>query len=162
MTTILLIGNCGSGKTWVMNKIIEEFKLNKKAKIGKVVFQTNDKIFVLGNYDKSTFEGSDKLSMAVMSDCDLLKKLQEKYNSIIVCEGDRFTNSTFIAKFSPTIVKIMDDGEAGRKKRKSNQSERQLKSIQTRVNNIKHNIEVLDSDTALLIIKRMLNENIAS
>ena len=159
MINILLIGNCGSGKTWVMKQLIKDFELNKKAKVGMVVFQTNDKISVLGNYDGSVFEGSDKLSMAVMSDCDILKKVQNKYNMALVCEGDRFTNSTFINKFRPMIIKITDDGSAGRLKRNSNQTERHLKAIQTRVNNTKHSIEVKDSNEALLTIKRIINEN---
>jgi hypothetical protein len=159
MINILLVGNCGSGKTWVMKQLIKDFELKKKAKVGMVVFQTNDKISVLGNYDGSVFEGSDKLSMAVMSDCDILKKVQNKYNMALVCEGDRFTNSTFINKFRPVIIKITDDGSAGRLKRNSNQTERHLKAIQTRVNNTKHSIEVKDSNEALLTIKRIINEN---
>lgn len=158
MINILLIGNCGSGKTWVMKELIKEYNLNKKAKVGMVVFQTNDKISVLGNYDGSLFEGSDKLSMAVMSDCDVLKQVQNKYNMMLICEGDRFTNATFINKFRPVIIKITDDGAAGRLKRNSNQTERHLKAIQTRVNNIKHNIEVKDSNEALSTIKRIINE----
>lgn len=159
MINILLIGNCGSGKTWVMKELIKHYDLKKKAKVGMVVFQTNDKISVLGNYDGSVFEGSDKLSMAVMGDCDILKQVQNKYNMMLICEGDRFTNSTFINKFRPVIIKITDDGSAGRLKRNSNQTERHLKAIQTRVNNTKHSIEVKDSNEALSTIKRLINEN---
>jgi ABC-type dipeptide/oligopeptide/nickel transport system ATPase component len=153
---ILLIGNCGSGKTWVMKQIIHEYKLNQKAKVGKFVFQTNGTLSVLGNYDGSMFEGSDKLSMSIMTDCGLMETVAKKHGMKIICEGDRFTNTTFIKRFNPTIIKISDDGSQGRLKRKSSQSEQHLKRIQTRVQNTKANICVENSNHALQVIKGML------
>ena len=156
MKTILLIGNCGSGKTWVMKQIIHEYKLNQKAKVGKFVFQTNGTLSVLGNYDGSTFEGSDKLSMSIMTDCAMMESVVKKHGMKIICEGDRFTNNTFIQRFNPIIIKILDDGSQGRLKRKSSQSEQHLKRIQTRVQNTKASICVENSNHALQVIKGML------
>lgn len=156
MNSILLIGCCGSGKTWVMRQIIKHFRLNKKAKAGLIRFQTDGKLSVLGNYDGSLFEGGDKLSMAVMKDCAMLEKVRIKNKMIVICEGDRFTNKTFIETCQPYIVKILDDGSAGRLARKSNQSERHLKSIKTRVDNIKHHKAVKDSSEAFALIKGMV------
>tara|TARA_R110000787_G_scaffold28601_2_gene77988 strand:+ start:53 stop:559 length:507 start_codon:yes stop_codon:yes gene_type:complete len=150
--TILLVGGCGSGKTWVMKRLIKRFGLKIKAKLGMFVFQTDEKIAVMGNYNGSMFEGSDKLSMAVMRDCSMLKEFQNKRDMTIVCEGDRFTNSTFIKAFDPFIIKIMNDGSEGRQLRGSNQSARHIQAIQTRVDNTIHNYEVLDSLEALKII----------
>jgi len=156
--TILLIGACGCGKTWVMKNLIKEYSVTKKCKIGKMVFQLSDNIAIMGNYDGSIFEGSDKLSMAVMSDVKLLKGVQDKHNLKIICEGDRFTNSTFIKAFNPLIIKILDNGNEGRALRNSNQTERHIKAISTRVSNIKENIRVNNSQEALTAIKNLINE----
>ncbi len=153
---ILLIGCCGSGKTWVMKRLIESHALNIKAKIGLIRFVTNKSISVLGNYDGSIFEGSDKLSMSVMKDCTQWEKVREKHNMIGVCEGDRFTNRTFIETCKPYIIKITDDGASGREKRKSSQSERHLKSIATRVKNISADVEVQNSQAALNKIEDLI------
>jgi GTPase SAR1 family protein len=156
--TVLLVGACGSGKTWVMNQLITEYNLNLKAKTKLIHFRTNKKICVLGNYDRSVFEGGDKLSMAVSLDFDNFKKITDRENFIVICEGDRFTNKKFIKIFTPFIIKIQDEGEAGRKARGSNQSKRHISSIQTRVNNIKENKLVKNSDEALSLIKQIINE----
>lgn len=158
MKTILLVGQCGSGKTWVMKQLIEIYNLRVRAKIGTIKFITNAKIAVLGKYDGTTFEGSDKLSMAVMKDCDLLKKTQIKNSINLICEGDRFTNSTFINKFDPYIIKIIDNGQEGREKRKSEQSARHIKSIKTRVQNTRSHTEVRNSTQALELIKKIIDE----
>ena len=155
--SVLLIGQCGSGKTWVMTELLKLYN-TKKAKIGLNSFQIDEekKIVIIGVYDGSVFQGSDKLSMAVMSDSDKLKKMQDKHDFTIIAEGDRFTNSTFINKFKPYIIKIKDNGKQGRDKRNSNQSERHLKSIESRVNNIKENINVKNSAEALEAIKKII------
>tara|TARA_R110000744_G_C19362840_1_gene561575 strand:+ start:2453 stop:2935 length:483 start_codon:yes stop_codon:yes gene_type:complete len=153
---ILLIGACGSGKTWVMKQIIQAYNLKTPAKIGMIKFVTDKRLSVLGVYDGSVFEGSDKLSMAVMRDCESWEKVRQKHNMIGVCEGDRFTNKTFIETCKPYIIKIIDDGSDGRELRQSSQSERHLKAIQTRVGNIKADEEVKDSQQALTIIQGMI------
>ena len=151
---ILLIGMCGTGKTWVMQQLINDYFLSKRQKIGKLYFHTDDNIIVLGKYDGTMYQGTDRLSMSVMSDVDtFLKQTQGK---IIVAEGDRFTNGKFIQKASPYIIKITDDGCVGRQLRGSNQSDRHLKSIQTRVNNITANQDVINSTEALNLIKEII------
>ena len=158
MNTILIIGACGSGKTWCIKQIIDCYDVKQKCKIGKVYFVKQNNIAVLGVYNGGAFEGSDKLSMSVSTDFFALKNLQNKLNLKIICEGDRFTNKKFITLFSPTIIKIADNGAEGRKKRNSVQSARQIKSIQTRVNNIKEHYTAENSDRALEIVKRLINE----
>lgn len=155
--TILLIGACGSGKTWVMLEILNLLK-TKPAKLKKNYFRIDQqrKIAIMGVYDNSTFQGSDRLSMAVAQDFNDLKNLQKKEQLIIIAEGDRFTNKTFINLFDPFIIKIKDDGAKGRKLRGSSQTERQIKSIQTRVNNIKENILVENSQQAFQLITKII------
>lgn len=158
MKTILLIGACGSGKTWVMLEFIKLLSNIKQGKLNlfRFVIDEQKKIVVLGVYDNTIFQGSDRLSMAVMKDCDHMKKFQDLNDLFIICEGDRFTNKTFIDKFNPVIIKILDDGSKGRKKRNSNQTDRQIKAIQSRVNNIKENYLVNNSTEALELLKKLV------
>jgi hypothetical protein len=160
MKSILLIGNCGSGKTWVMKKLIEKFSANTLGKIKTILFHKNGtgEIHILGKYDGTVFEGSDKLSMAVMKDLPDFKKYKQLMGGWTICEGDRFTNQTFITQMKPIIIHIVDDGSKGRAKRQSNQTERQIKSIATRVSNISRSAkhQVLNSTEALKVIAEYL------
>ena len=149
MRAYLLVGNCGSGKTWVMKRLIETLQLTINAKVGLIRFKTNRINCVLGKYDGTTFEGSDKLSMAVAKDFQLLQRVAEQKQLTLIAEGDRFMNKRFIETFKPYIVKILDEGTRGRQHRGSTQSERQLKSISTRVKNIQEDVIVKNSTEAL-------------
>lgn len=157
MNVILLMGQCGSGKTWVMKQLIKKLKIDSLGKAGMVLYHRNDNVAILGKYDGTTFEGSDRLSMAVMKDIPLaIKTLTGKVNWVIA-EGDRFTNKNFIphAKY---VVHIKDDGIKGRAIRGSSQTERQLRSIATRVSNLStlatHSVE--DSNKALSTILKLI------
>ncbi len=154
---ILLIGNCGSGKTWVMKSIIKTFKQERRQKIGKFYYHTNGSVIVIGKYDGSTFEGTDRLSMAVMS--DVIPFLNFNQGKKIIAEGDRFMNSTYIGQANPVIIKIIDDGKDGREKRKSNQTDRHLRSIKTRVSNITADYEVETSSDALILINNLIYDH---
>lgn len=144
---ILIVGNCGSGKTWVMKRLITYLRAYKRLKIGKFYYHSNGRVNIVGKYDNTMFAGSDRLSMSVLTDLDAYLLANEQY--INVYEGDRFTNSTFISKAKPFIIKILDDGSFGRKMRGSTQTERHIKAITTRVSNINANLEVPDSGKAL-------------
>jgi len=148
--TILLIGGCGSGKTWVMKQLVKFLKCDKLGKVGMFYYHHNTKVYVLGKYDGTTFEGSDKLSMAVMRDMEQFKQFAK--GKIIIAEGDRFTNKIFIEAMKPTVIKIVDDGAKGRKIRGSSQTPRQIQSIATRVSRVVFKSEVRDSTTALKMI----------
>jgi len=154
--TILLIGATGTGKTWVMNQLIGGKTTPFAAGLVRGLEQAGT--LYLGVYDGSVFEGSDKLAMNVSRDFDLLKSMKEAMGYNIVCEGDRFMNKKFIEMFSPYIIKIDGNGAEGRTKRGTIQSERQIKSIQTRVNNIKADATVVNSAGALKLIKIKLEE----
>jgi len=147
---ILIIGECGVGKTWVMNNLI---KNSTGYKLGLFCFNETAKHIIVGKYDGSTFAGSDKLSMAVMKDLPLMLKYITKVNKIAIFEGDRFMNSNFIKAANPFIIKINGDGKAGRLRRGSNQSDRQIKTIKTRVSNIQSDIECNNSTECLKLIK---------
>ena len=83
---ILLVGGCGVGKTWVMKQLLDKHD-TKPGKIGKFKFHYNDDLVLVGVYDGTTFEGSDRLSMSVIT--DLGKFLSWAGNRAVVCEGDR-------------------------------------------------------------------------
>lgn len=152
---ILLIGECGVGKTWVMKQLLAKH-YTKPGKIGKFKFHYNDDLVLVGVYDGTTFEGSDRLSMSVIT--DLVKFLAWAGNRAVVCEGDRFTNSTFISQAHPVIFKIDGDGSEGRKIRGSKQTQRHIKAIATRVGNIKEDVLAKNSEEALELILKLLSK----
>jgi len=159
MKVILIIGECGSGKTWVMKQLIKALEINTSVytySAGLYRFVKKDGVVITGVYNGDKFEGSDKLSMAVMTSN---KQFQDavKDARVVVCEGDRFTNSTFIKEFSPYIIRIEDDGAEGRKLRGSNQTERHLKSIKTRVQSIPADILVGNSEECLKLVFGLVN-----
>jgi hypothetical protein len=159
MKTYLVIGECGSGKTWVMMEAIKHFGLTEREKLLKINFNRGAKTLVLGNYDGTTFQGSDRLSMAVAQDFEPFKQWAEM-NGIetIICEGDRFTNKRFIDIYSPTIIRILDDGSRGREFRGTSQSERQLKSIKTRVENTPVDFKFKTSSEVLEWLKKEIKQ----
>jgi hypothetical protein len=152
----LIIGNCGVGKTWCMKELIAEFKPYESKQIGLYRWIEHPKVSFLGVWDGSMFEGSDRLSMAVMADNWLVK---DKFSSeVVIADGDRFTNSKFIESFDPIIVRIKGDGVSGRAKRGSNQTSRHLQAIATRVRNITPHFEVEDSADAFnFLMERIRN-----
>lgn len=154
MMNILIIGNCGVGKTWLMSNLIKHLKADKRVKVGMIYYHSNGQVNVIGKYDGSIFQGSDRLSMAVCRDLDKYMELTK--DQINIFEGDRFTNSTVINKTNPYIIRIMGSGAEGRLKRNSQQTERHIKSIATRVSNIIPNLEVSNSTEGLNAILNIL------
>jgi hypothetical protein len=148
---VLIIGSCGVGKTWVMKQLLT--KQDKLFKLGKINFHEN-KIIIVGKYVGSTFDGSDKLSMSAITDIEKVIKYAKRKTTI--WEGDRFMNKTFLQKANPTILKIKGDGKEGRAKRGSQQTERQIKSINTRVGNITPNFVFENSTECLNYIKKLI------
>tara|TARA_R110000787_G_scaffold55416_1_gene127917 strand:+ start:6814 stop:8319 length:1506 start_codon:yes stop_codon:yes gene_type:complete len=155
---ILIVGKCGVGKTWVMSQLLKGQEVQTQ-KLGKFLFHETPDYIVVGKYDGSVFQGSDRLSMSVMTDLDRMLRYVHSVDKVAVFEGDRFTNSNFIAKANPAIVKVLGDGRNGRLKRGSNQTERHLKSISTRVDNIVSHCDTKDSEHCLEYLKTLLNEN---
>ena len=155
---ILIIGNCGVGKTYVMQNIIKTFNCKNSFNVGQLHYNTNGFINLTGRYDGSLFQGSDKLSMSVMLSVD---DYLEKVKGVNIFEGDRFTNKNFIIKANPFIIKINGNGKDGRKLRGSDQSIRQIKSIETRINNIDYDFSFDDSNSLKKYLETLLkSENI--
>jgi len=158
---ILIIGNCGVGKTWVMKQLIKQHNTNFRGQLGLFKFHYNENVMVVGKYDGSTFEGSDKLSMAVMKDIDTFKTWCDTRSGIIIAEGDRFMNKRYIEIMKPLIIQIQGSGEEGRELRGSEQTSRHLKAINTRVSNIAEGfgiVKVYDSNHCLGLINKQIDE----
>lgn len=153
--SVLVVGICGVGKTWVMKQLLKGHEI-KAYKLGLFMFHETDKLIVVGKYDNTTFEGSDRLSMGVMADIQQMKAYVKKSGKLAIFEGDRFTNSKFIEAMDPYIIKIQGDGAKGREMRGSNQTSRHLKSITTRVKNIPEHTSATNSEHCYSIIKGLM------
>lgn len=153
---ILLTGNCGTGKTWTMLSIINAFKCRKRQRYGSMYFHSSDEVVVVGKYDGSMYQGTDRLTFAVMKDYDgFLARMSGKF---VILEGDRFMNSKVVNHtIKPFIIKILGDGAEGRRKRGSNQTETHLKKMRTRNNNITADIEVSGSAEAFNYISAIVS-----
>jgi hypothetical protein len=139
-----------------MKQLIADFHLTESGKEGLYHYSINTehRIVVLGKYDGSMFEGSDRLAMNIMADNDKVKNIFA--DMTVIAEGDRFTNSTYIAAFKPIILRIKGDGAEGRAKRNSQQTERHTKAIATRVNNILPHFEFNNSQECLNFVENEL------
>ena len=154
---VLLIGRQGTGKTWVMKSIIESRKCQRGQKIGLIYWLTSGDVNVLGKYDGSMYEGTDRLSMAVMKDYD--RYLALAGGKFTLLEGDRFTNfGVMNHSKKPFIIKIDNDGSKGRALRGSKQSEAALKRMKTRIGNIDADVNVKDSNEALEVIQKLIDK----
>lgn len=151
---VLIIGCAGVGKTWVMEQLINHYEINKNVysyATGQYKYLKQNGVIIIGVYDGSKFQGSDRLSMSVMASNKAIAPVFKSVNAVF-CEGDRFTNSTFINQFEPVIIRIKGDGAKGREFRETSQTERQIKSISTRVNNITAHLEFENSEECLKYI----------
>lgn len=162
MTHYLIIGNCGVGKTYVLRKLLSNIPGNQPKKLGQVFFHQAGKVGILGKYMGGVFDGSDRLSMSVAADFPRLHRYATAHQLVLIGEGDRFMNSTFISMFEPTILLIEGTGEQGRAQRLSSQSERQLKSIATRVRKIQENKRFPDSEACYQYLKTTVMEHISA
>lgn len=95
---------------------------------------------MLGVFDGSTFEGTDKLSMAVINDAiRYIKGLQQdKAKTVVFVEGDRLFNYRFLSE-TRALLMIIDADEqvlkARHKGRGDTQTEAFLRSRRSKLEN---------------------------
>lgn len=103
MKTIAILGYPGAGKTWAIAELIRYLydKLGlayKTGKLGLVDYHDFGGAVIMGKYDGSKFQGTDRLSMAVSVDFDrFFSKMELAGVKYIIAEGDRINNKVFFA-----------------------------------------------------------------
>jgi len=132
-------GEPATGKTTIIKKLREFFNLTPFS-YGQVkgVYDKEKKVYFIGVFDGSTFEGTDKLSMAVQP--FFIKFLNWCEGGIVIFEGDRlFNQSLFDRDFNFVKIIIKADEEileSRHKERGDTQSNKFLKSKKTKIENI--------------------------
>jgi len=151
MKVIAIGGEPGSGKSTLMKRIIEHFKMYPKYDAYKLVpYLINDNIYVLGKYEEGeVFSGTDRMSMAVQPEAiKFLAQLQS--NAVVLFEGDRLFTSSFLEdcteKYDTQIfyLKTTKDVRTERyKERGSNQDETWLRGRESKIANILTNMTLM-------------------
>lgn len=145
---IYVAGVPASGKSTLFKRLrLQYFNESTDFKVGKVRGIKQGCLEMLGVFDGSLFEGTDKLSMTVINDAidyiDKLKKEEQKH--VVFVEGDRLFNWRFLSKTRATLL-ILDANEAVLKQRHisrgDTQTETFLRSRRTKVENFikMHNV----------------------
>ena len=147
MKIVSIGGVPASGKTTLVKRLREMLGKPKLFKFRKLrgEYYKEDSIYLLGVYDDKLFSGTDRLSMAVQP--DVIKFLtyikENSYDSIIVFEGDRLFNKSFIESIrdiadSKIYLLQVDEEELEKRhiKRNDTQSEKWLKGRITKIQNI--------------------------
>lgn len=147
--TIYLAGVPASGKSTLFKMIRKQlFEGAQEFKEGKCRGIENGAYKMLGVFDGSTFEGTDKLSMTVIGDAiDYVKKLQEdKDRHVVFVEGDRLFNYRFLSETRARLL-LIDASEQVLKARHIERGDTQtdtfLRSRRSKVENFvaKYNVQ---------------------
>jgi dephospho-CoA kinase len=151
MKVIAIGGEPGSGKSTLMNRLLDYYNPIKKYNEVKLVpyLQKND-IYFLGKYDEGeVFSGTDKMSMAVQPEAiKFLSTLSD--NSVVLYEGDRLFTSSFLEncaeKYDLNIIYLETHKQVRKDRyseRGSNQNETWLSGRETKIANILSNLSLL-------------------
>jgi dephospho-CoA kinase len=158
MIRILAIGGepC-TGKTTLVKRFVNECGLSfTKKRVNKLLDLLHNEeksIYILGVYDDNvgTFQGTDKLSMAVQPDVvDFLNNLK---TGTVIFEGDRLFNNKMMNHLSDNfgedlmvlVLKASDDILNERHiDRNDDQSDSFKQSRRTKVNNIMTNLDLMN------------------
>ena len=140
MKVIYIIGLPGTGKTTLMKRFMEQYDWTPHRPIDLLDSHISGNIRVLGKYEEGeTFSGTDRLSMAVSPRA--VEFIQSKPDEVIIGEGDRLNNKTFLSACGEdlTIIHLEVDDETRErryKERGSNQSEKFIQTVRTKVSNV--------------------------
>jgi len=138
---IALGGEPASGKTTLLKRIRKNFPNLVQFKDGLVrgEYCPLNKVYFVGVFDDSMFEGTDKLSLSVQP--AFLEFVQKTPNAKIVFEGDRLFNASIFEQH-PSIVYILELSPSIHKARHAQrgheQNETFLKGRKTKIDNIKN------------------------
>lgn len=162
--TIAIMGYPGAGKSWAVSNFINEYRKEHgltpmRHRVGLVDYEDLGAVAVMGIYDGSKFQGTDRLSMAVSVDFErFYATLSDPAGNtrLIVAEGDRINNLTFLqtAMKYGTLLRIKCDPDnyqtllKQRAQREHTFSQSFLKTVTSKVN--KHNFDFTMNSDALL------------
>lgn len=130
---IYIAGVPASGKSslikLVRDNLFADFKEFKHG-LCRGIESADGKYKMLGVFDGSTFEGTDKLSMAVINDAiRYIKGLQQgKAKTVVFVEGDRLFNHRFLSE-THALLLIIDADEMVLKSRHEGRGDRQTETF---------------------------------
>lgn len=141
---IYLAGEPGVGKSWIFKRIrerlfpqYEEFK----ERTCRGIKTPDGKYQMIGVFDGSTFEGTDRLSMSAITDVlPYLKRLEEDDQPhVVYVEGARLLCERFLKETDASLVTVHAAPElieARHKLRGDSQPEKFLQGQRTKITNI--------------------------
>ena len=131
MKVIAIGGEPGAGKSTLMKRVIEHYKVEPRYDAYKLVpYLQKDNVHILGKYEEGeVFSGTDRMSMAVQPEAiKFLTTLPE--NAVVLYEGDRLFTASFLEhcvdKYNTYIIYLKTDRHVRNeryKERGSNQDE---------------------------------------
>jgi hypothetical protein len=98
MKIVGLCGEPGTGKTSIVRELIGN-KLNwREQKYGTLEYMEhlNNRVIILGKYDGEYFDGTDRLSMAVINDAESFLIARNTPATRVIFEGDRLWCPRFV------------------------------------------------------------------
>ena len=151
-------GEPATGKTTLMFKIIDmadDWVTCKPEKLLDALYSKKLNTYVLGKYEKgSTFQGTDRLSMAVQPDAEkFIDTLNYEDSDVnIIFEGDRLFNSKFLEHIANntnqfTVVILEADKDVVKQRhidRNDTQTEKFINSRKTKLDNICSSLVMMD------------------
>lgn len=154
---VYVAGVPASGKSTLMKRVRAlSFVNSTEFKFGKCrgIKSENGRLYMLGVFDGSNFEGTDKLPMDVINDAiAFIKTLDSKEERFVVfAEGDRLFNIRFLNEVKAVLLLIDASSEelaARHLTRGDNQTETFLKRCRSKVENFANQYNV----------KRVFNNN---
>jgi hypothetical protein len=98
MKVVGICGEPGTGKTTIVRGLIQDMSLWRVGKYKTLEYleHTKNGIFILGKYDGDYFDGTDRLSMAVITDTETFLVSHNTPATRIIFEGDRLWCPRFV------------------------------------------------------------------
>lgn len=153
MKVLIIGGMPGTGKTTLMKKWMEKYTWEPHLNDIKLVpYYRSGNLLVLGKYEEGeVFGGTDKMSMAVQpAVIEWFYTLTD--TSTVVLEGDRLFTQSFldhcVENYDTKIFILTADKELLSKRyeqRGSNQDPVWLKGRESKVNNVRTNLMLMDN-----------------
>jgi len=151
MKIVAIGGEPGSGKTTLMKRLVEHFKVRPQYEAFKLVpYLRSGNIYILGKYeDGQVFAGTDRMSMAVQPEAiKFLATLPS--DSVVLYEGDRLFTASFLEhcanNYKLSIIYLSTDRNvrmARYEERGSNQDATWLQGRESKIANILGNLELM-------------------